>query len=100
MRGDELGVLAGEGGLLTRQAAEGVLGVAQAQVARLVEGAEGLGNAGDGGLVRGYVEVGYCVPDELGANALAGWTIGKGRGGKGRTVEGSSSRSILVGVLR
>jgi hypothetical protein len=64
--GGELGVLRGEGGLLAGEAAEGVLGVAQAQVAGLVEGREGLGDARDGGLVGGYVEVGYCVPDELG----------------------------------
>jgi hypothetical protein len=64
--GGELCVLRGEGGLLTGEAAEGVLGVAQAQVAGLVEGREGLGDARDGGFVGGYVEVGYCVPDELG----------------------------------
>jgi hypothetical protein len=31
----------------------------------LVEGGEGLGNARDGYFVGGYVEIGYCMPDEL-----------------------------------
>lgn len=66
VRGGELGVLGGEGGLLPGEAAEGGLGVAEAEVAGLVQGAEGLGDAGDGGLVWGYVEVGYCLLDELG----------------------------------
>lgn len=57
MGGCDFGVLAGEGGLVAGQAAEGGFGFAQAEFAGLVEGRQGFGDAGDGYFVRGYVEV-------------------------------------------
>lgn len=65
MGGDELRVLGGEDGLLPGQTSQGIFGVAEAQVARLVEGRKRFGDAAYGDLVRSYVEVGNCVPNEL-----------------------------------
>lgn len=62
---DELGVLRLHGRELAREAAEGVLGILDAEVARLLEGREGLVHAGDGDLVGLDVEVVDGVVDEL-----------------------------------
>lgn len=90
-------MLGGERVERAREPLERVLGVAEAEAARLLQGREGLGDARDAELVRGDVEVGDGVADELrGGRGLVGGVVVWVAGGRGRTVEGSSSRSILA----
>jgi hypothetical protein len=96
VRRDELGVLRGEGGLLAGEAAQGVLGVAQAQVARLREGRQGLGDAGDGALVGGYVEVGYGMPDELVGGELVSFVMCIAKGTRAGDLR---LRGLLLGAF-
>jgi hypothetical protein len=58
-------VLRGEGRELAGELAQGGLGLADAQVASLLEGGEGFVDARDGELVGVDVEVVDCVVDEL-----------------------------------
>lgn len=55
-----------------REPLERFFGVAEAEVARLLQGCEGLGDARDAELVGGDVEVGDGVADELGGRRLVG----------------------------
>lgn len=63
MRGDGLFVLGGEGGEVAGEFAEGVFGIADAEVAGLLEGGEGFVDAAQGEFIGLDVEVGDCVVD-------------------------------------
>lgn len=100
--GDELLVLSVHGAQLAREAAEGIFGVFDAQVARLLEGGDGFVYAGYGDFVGLDVEVVDCVVDELERrwNVISSLLVPSialsGASRRGLTVAGSSSRSILI----
>ena len=78
----EIGVLGVQCVERARELLEGGLGIAKAEVARLLESRDRFGDARDGDFVGGDVEVGDSVPDELERGLLVVSVCGSG-GGRG-----------------